>query len=230
MALIKFSALVSDMRNKLNGSVLAKNKGGNYMRNKTTPVNPQSTAQLAKRAVFGAFSAQFRSLGTEVVNSWNEAARNFPYFDIFGDSRTLSGSQLFVKLNNNLAQVTAAPITSPPDPAGAGAANVTSAVLDLSEQEITFTTELIGVPAAYGWIVEATRPLSPGVRFYKNEYRQIITSPTTTVPDVAGTYTAYVAKYGVPAAGSNISIRVSIVNTATGERSVPSAINLLVQL
>ena len=49
MAKVLFSALISDMRNKLNGSVFAKNRGGSYLRTKVTPVNPQTVAQVHKR-------------------------------------------------------------------------------------------------------------------------------------------------------------------------------------
>lgn len=228
MALIKFSALVSDMRNKLNGSVLAKNKGGNYMRNKTTPVNPQSAAQLAKRAVFGALSAGFRALGGDNITAWNNAAGDFPYFDIFGDSRTLSGSQLYVKLNNNLSQVGASPLTFPPMPAGTGAVQLAVVEFDTGDTEINITQDLISPPAGYGFIYEATRPLSAGVRFYKNEFRQILTTATSTPATPTALWNAYVTKFGLPEAPANIGFRVSIVNTATGERSVASSIKALV--
>lgn len=228
MALIKFSALVSDMRNKLNGSVLAKNKGGNYMRNKTTPVNPQTAAQLAKRAAFGAFSSEFRGLGADNIAAWNAAAGDFPYFDIFGDSRTLSGSQLYVKLNNNLAQVSAPSLSFPPTPRGAGAVLLNEATFSLGSSELVLDTDLVGAPAGYGWIVEATRQLSPGIRFYKNEYRQIDTTATSTPPTAADLYDKYVSRFGAPALDSNISIRVRIVNTATGESSVVSAVKAVV--
>lgn len=220
MALIKFSALVSDMRNKLNGSVLAKNKGGNYMRNKTTPVNPQTEAQMIKRAQFGALSAAYRSLSAADIDKWNAAAANFPYTDIFGDSRTLSGSQLYVKLNNNLAQVNTPALTTPPNPAGTGTPSVTSVLVEVTDETITPTMALIGAPASARIVYEATRALSDGVRFYKNEYRQIAVSSSLTPVLPADLWNAYINKFGAPVVGENISFRIHLVNSATGEASV----------
>ena len=49
MAKILMTAIVADIRNKLNGSVFSKNRYGAYVRTKVTPVNPQSTAQQNTR-------------------------------------------------------------------------------------------------------------------------------------------------------------------------------------
>ena len=43
MAKIKMTAIVADMRNKLNGSVFSRNRGGAYIRTKVTPINPQTS-------------------------------------------------------------------------------------------------------------------------------------------------------------------------------------------
>ena len=42
MAKILTTAIVADIRNKLNGSVFSKNRYGAYVRTKVTPVNPQT--------------------------------------------------------------------------------------------------------------------------------------------------------------------------------------------
>ena len=62
MAKIKLSAIVSEMRGKLNGSVFSKNRGGAYIRTKVTPVNPQSLAQGLVRATLTNLSQAWRGL------------------------------------------------------------------------------------------------------------------------------------------------------------------------
>ena len=62
MAKIKMTAIVADMRNKLNGSVFSRNRGGAYIRTKVTPINPQTAAQVQARSLLTSLSQGFRSL------------------------------------------------------------------------------------------------------------------------------------------------------------------------
>lgn len=222
MAKVKFSALISEMRNKLNGSVFSKNRGGNYLRNKVTPVNPQSIAQTAKRSAFGALSSMFRTLGAAGVAAWNEAAPSFPYVDIFGDTKTLSGLQLFVKLNNNLSQIGVPSISEPPEPTDVGGfselvvANAAATDMELGVQIVgDFTNKRI--------VVEATKGSSVGVSYFKNAYRQIgVIAPTgaTMVLNVTGIYQS---KFGVITPGTKASFRLHLVDVNTGQASPATA-------
>src|SRR4051794_38926446 len=118
MAKIKYSALVSDMRNKLNGSVMSQNRYGSFVRNKVTPVNPQTSYQQAARQSLGNLSSSFRELTAGQIAAWNRSGVNFPFTDIFGDIKHLSGQTLFVKLNANLEKVNSPRILQPPLPVG----------------------------------------------------------------------------------------------------------------
>ena len=223
MARVKFSALVSEMRNKLNGSVFSKNRGGNYLRNKVTPVNPQSIFQTQKRSVFGGISSRFRSLTADQVNAWNDAAQNFPYTDIFGDSKILSGHQLHQKLNTNLAQVNVPPLINPPTPRTIEAIGWVLADFNLSTH--TWQIELIygsGSPTDY-YIIEATPPIPTSVNFVKNKFRSFgIVNPIGTDPDPIDSYNAYVERFGVPSAGSRFFARVFAVSKLSGQVSLAS--------
>ena len=95
MAKIKYSALVQEMRNKLNGSVLSKNRYGNYVRNKTTPVNPQTVFQQNQRSRLSAVSQAWSSLSEEARRGFARLAENHPYTDIFGDQKKLDGKAMF---------------------------------------------------------------------------------------------------------------------------------------
>src|SRR5437867_2761155 len=116
MAKLLFTAVVADMRNKLNGTVFSKNRYGAYARTKVTPVNPQSTAQQNQRNTLSTNSAAWRGLTEAQRQSWIDGAINFPTTDIFGNSKILSGQALYVKFNNNLASIGVAPIDTAPTP------------------------------------------------------------------------------------------------------------------
>ena len=52
MAKIKFGMMMTDASGKLGGQVFSKNRGGSYVRTKSTPVNRQSSAQMNVRGIF----------------------------------------------------------------------------------------------------------------------------------------------------------------------------------
>lgn len=218
MAKVKFSALVSEMRNKLNGSVFSKNRAGNYLRNKVTPVNPQTSFQVAVRNQLTSFAQNFRALTQAQIAAWNTAVTNFVTTDIFGDTKNPTGINLYNKLNMNLAQAGQAAITSPPLPAGADPAEITGLTADSSPQTFTIASALATVPAGHTLIVEATAAMSPGRSFVKSEFRQIGTFAAATAFPIAA-ITVYTAKFGAVVAGQKYFVRVKTVNNTTGEAS-----------
>lgn len=228
-ALIKFSALVSDMRGKLNGSVMAKNKGGNYMRNKTTPVNPQSQFQQLTRARFGGVSSGWRSLSDIEVTKWNEAAKSFPYTDIFGDSRLLNGIQLFTKLNANLKIANSPQLVDAPSPRGVVSPTITSLSAVIANTSLDIALNIPTTQEPTNIVIEATQPLPSGIRFFKNRFRFLNSYISTNTVPGTDWYDMYTNRFGLPSAGSIIAIRVSAINKATGERSVGATKYCVVQ-
>ena len=227
MAKIKYSALVSDMRNKLNGSVMSANRYGSYVRNKVTPSNPQTVEQQDARFMFGDLSAAWRGLTQPQRESWIEGAKNFPFTDIFGDTKTLSGQSLFIKLNSNLEKIgqpriLTAPLpgNTPPLPfADLGAA-----------QGVTYSSGSIQIgygfqeePAGYTQVVYVTDPVPAGINFVKNRFRLFGTAgeaglDAITVVPLKG---SYLERFGQPQTGSRIFARTAWINNATGEQSAP---------
>jgi hypothetical protein len=224
MARIKYSALVSDMRNKLNGSVMSKNRAGSYVRNKTTPVNPQTSFQQDVRQRLGALSSQWGALTEAQRSSWTNATPYFPYTDIFGDKKELDGKSLFIKLNSNLAAVGSATILSAPVPVGVPvftAVSLLTAVTAGEISELQLTVSAATVPAGFAMAVYATPPVKAGVSFVKNKFRFIGTATATA--SVADLLDQYTARLGFAASlGQSVHVRVALVSTTTGQMGVPS--------
>lgn len=221
MAKIKYSALVSDMRGKLNGSVASKNRFGSYYRNKVTPVNPQTVYQQNARQRFGALSSQFKSLTNAAVNAWNEAAQNFPFTNIFGDQVFLTGQMLFNKLNGNLLKVGESVITVAPSPgtfpefiATGGSASATTQTVEVQ------IDGLATPPSGYSLVAYATRPVPVTRNFLKNEYR-FLAGETFWADNVIDLSDAYPSRFGSFSAGQKIGIRLALVNNENGQQSVP---------
>jgi hypothetical protein len=211
MAKIKLSAVVSEMRGKLNGSVFSKNRGGAYLRTKVTPVNPQTIAQGNVRARLTTFSQAWRSLTAAQIQAWNAAVSNFVGTDIFGDIKTPSGINLYNKLNLNLAAAGQTAISNPPLPVGVGYVSALSLAADASASTIAATFTAVGGSAGQTVIVQATKGVSAGKNFVKSEYRQISTfSGSATSPQAIGA--AYVTKFGTMTTGQKIFVRLAFVD------------------
>lgn len=218
MAKVKFSALISEMRNKLNGSVFSKNRGGNYLRNKVTPVNPQTARQTLVRSRLAGLASGFRALTAAQIASWNSAVGNFPYTDIFGDVKQLSGLQLYEKLNLNLLNAGQTALTSPPAPVGVDPLTSMSwTAAQGGAKSVTFAAS--PVPAGHTLIIEATPSMSPGRNFVKNEFRFIQTVAAAATSPQAIT-TAYDLKFGDVTTGQKAYVRAFLVNNTTGEVSL----------
>jgi hypothetical protein len=215
MAKIKLSALVSEMRGKLNGSVFSKNRGGAYIRTKVTPVNPQTTAQMAVRSALTNISQSWRALTAAQRAAWNGAVSNFTGTDIFGDIKTPSGINLYNKLNLNLNAIAEAPISAPPAAVSVGFFDSLAIVAGAGAGTVASTFTTVGESADQTVIVEATPCLSPGKDFVKSEYRQVGTfAGNAASPQALGAM--IVAKFGAMTAGQKLFVRFKFVDKNTG--------------
>lgn len=218
MAKVKFSALISEMRNKLNGSVFARNRGGNYLRTKVTPVNPQSLAQVQARALLTQFAQSWRGLTQAQIAAWNAAVDQWSTTDVFGDSVTPSGSALYVRLNINISLAGGTPLTTPPSPVGADALTALSVAADAGAGDFDVTFAPSAVPANHALFVESTPMLSPGISNANNRFRRIATlAPAAASP--ADLFTAQTDKFGALIAGQKVLVRAKFINQLTGEVS-----------
>jgi hypothetical protein len=219
MAKILFTAFMADARGKVNGSVFSKNKGGSYIRTKVTPVNPQTTAQQNSRNRIATFSQAWRGLTQTQRNSWINSAVNFPYTDIFGNIKYLSGSSLYVKLNVNLAITGTAAIDDAPSPVSLPAITALSVTAAAGTPAVSIVFAATPVPAGYSMVIEAAGNVGAGKSFVKNLYRQIaVRAAASTSPFNA--LTAYEAVFGAPVAGAKIFVRAFLISTDSGQAGI----------
>lgn len=219
MAKILTTAIVADIRNKLNGSVFSKNRYGGYVRTKVTPVNPQSSAQQNVRNRLSTNSQAWRGLTEVQRQSWIDAAPNFPFTDIFGNSKILSGSALYVKFNNNLNQIGEAAIATAPSPVAIPALAISGVVADDSANTVIITATT-PVPADFAMVVFATPNVTPGKSFVKNQFRfvQAFAAAAAGPFDISA---AYVALFGDPVVDQKVFVQAFYVSTISGQAGIP---------
>lgn len=226
MAKIKYSALVSDMRNKLNGSVLSKNRYGSYVRNKVTPVNPQTSFQLNQRANLATLSSGWRGLTQAQRDSWSAAAKDTPFTDIFGDIKHLTGQALYVGRNLNLLKSGNSIISSPGVSVDVPVVTAGAVGLEVTAGAVTsvkFTGIAPGsVPAGFKLVVYATPAYGPGISFVKNKYRYLGTYAVTGgVLDITADWSA---RFGGASIGDKASFKLALVSNTTGQLGLASSV------
>lgn len=213
---------------KINGSVASKNRAGAYVRTKVTPNNPQTLAQVGIRASFSVISALWRGLTDVQRASWNSAVSNWTRTDIFGDIKTPSGFNLFMRLctplQNTFNDVIIANYA--PSPVPMPLFGTLSAVAPTTAGVATalVINGLVNNPEAvdleeYAIQLYATPSLSQGKSFVKNEFRYI---GFIEFSELNETFLAdYVARFGVLNNGNNVVVRAVVLSRATGQLSTP---------
>lgn len=218
MALVKFSMMISEIRNKLNGSVFARNRGGAYIRNKVTPVNPKTQAQVLARARLSQFSQKWRSLTQAQRDAWNAATSSWARTNVFGDVVNPSGNALFNRLNINVSLASGTPLNVPPLAVGADAITQLSIAAAAGTPSLALTFAPGPVPADHVLYVESTPNLSPGISNANAEFRHIVTLPATTATG-EDVITAQTNKFGALVEGQKIHVRAKLIHKVTGEVS-----------
>lgn len=215
----KFGAIVVDGRGKINGFVASKNRAGAYFRTKVTPVNPQTSYQVTSRANMSAQSQAWRGLTDAQRTAWNAAVSSFKSTDIFGDIKNPSGFNLFVKINTNLATISASTLTSPPLPSEVPYFTTFSATAAAGTPALSITFAA-AIAATEKVILFATAPQSPGKKFVKSEFRKIgvLTNADTSPKDALSLYTAKFGSIGT--AGQKIFLKAVQIQIATGIRGL----------
>lgn len=219
MKIIYSGIAMVDGRGKINGSVASKNKGGAYVRTKVTPTNPQTTSQQNARNRLATASQAWRDLTESERQSWIDAAPNFPYTDVFGQSKQLSGFQLYVKLNSNLALIGEAAIDVAPAPVAIPQLELATLVADDSANTVIITGTT-PVPADFAMVVMATPNVTAGKSFVKNLFRFVAALAAAATSPFAITV-PYVALFGDPVEGNKIFVKCFYISTITGQAGIP---------
>lgn len=222
----KFGSIIVDGRGKIGGHVASKNRAGSYLRTKVTPVNPNTSSQQVARGLLTNFAQAWRALTAAQRAAWNAAVGDFAKTDVFGDLKTPTGFNLYVRLNTNLSNVGEAAINLPPLPAEVSQVVASACAFNLTGDVGTVTFSPT-VPADHAVIVRATPSLSPGKSFVKSEYR-VITVLAAAATSPADIWAAYVAKFGEPTEGAQVFVSLETVNTVTGQKSTISQVSAIV--
>ena len=132
---------------------------------------------------------------------------------------------MFQRLNQNLENSGQAQIDVCTSPKEVPFANLVSATADISDTsfDIAYGGDLAGAKI----VVWATPQMSQGTKFVKNQLRQLEVFGGANAGTV-DVWASYVAKFGAPVLGANISIAVRVIN-ANGQASPLEVVKASVQ-
>lgn len=169
------SALLTTGSGKIRGIVASHNRGGQYFRGLTVPVNPNTAQQQAVRNALSSLQVIFsNTLTTAQRTGWQTYATNTPVTDVLGDSITLTGQQMFVKCNTLRSQAGLTIITAPPGVYGLAAITIPVPTITAAgtTASVAFTnTDAWAGEVGGALLVYASRPMGATINYFKGPYR-----------------------------------------------------------
>lgn len=162
---------------KVGAMVASHNAGGQYLRARTTPTNPNTTFQQDVRDGVRTLTTRWNTLTQEQRDGWKVYGSNVAITNRIGNQIAISGIAHYVRSNTPRFQAGLPIIDTAPGTFDLG--DVQGSVLSF---EFDATTGTLGLSTTADWITSATgsentmlayisRPQNPGINFFKGPYR-----------------------------------------------------------
>lgn len=207
--------LGGQLSGSVGGVTASHNRYGQYLRNRTRPVNPNSTAQQRSRNAFKRATEAWKTLTNDQRAAWEAYASQTPVLNKLGESVTLTGSAAFVAYNAFVLNVVPDVNLTTNAPASPGLATVqfTDIAIDVSDMAINFNQT--GGPAGIGvFIAVLVGPsLSPGVNSFNGPYTLV--SATDDGQNGPMSMPFETNRYGLPVTGQRRAIKIRAADGTT---------------
>jgi hypothetical protein len=99
----------------VNCETYSRNRFGQYVRNRSIPVQPRTPAQVAVRGYLTEATKRWAELTDTQRDAWNEWAQNHKKTDQLGQSYVMTGHQAFVGASVTAQIAGLAPVAEPPE-------------------------------------------------------------------------------------------------------------------
>jgi hypothetical protein len=187
-------------------NVSQKSRNGLVSRALVIPTQPETDAQLRIRSFLRSVASQWRGLTQEQRNAWTAEASAHQSKARLGQSGTLTGFQLYAKINCSLLNIGGAVVQAPPAEPVFGLLPVTGLVITNATGVITLKLTTSGAPPD-GTMLWGAKPCSQGISTARGVVcLGTLDSPVNGAIDITATYTA---RYGSPAAGKKVFVKVN---------------------
>lgn len=186
----------------------SRNRYGQYIRNRSTPVNPKTAAQTLARTRFTVLSQGWRNLTSVQRTSWNAYAETHPIIDSLGNVKYLTGSAIYLKIG---AQALNAGQTVSSTPPGEPAFVTGDITLVATAGTPSLTIAGVDQPSDYRAIVNASPQVSAGVSYPPRvkKIQSVAADSWSTPVTFLGNYNT---AFGALIEGQKIIVRAQLVS------------------
>jgi hypothetical protein len=178
---------------------------GQISRALVIPTNPQTDAQMRIRGFLRSVASKWRGLTPEQRAAWMAEALQHQSKARTGQSGTLSGFQLYTKINCSLLVIGGTVVLDPPAMPEFNPLPVTGLVITNTGGVVTLKLTSTDAPPD-GTMLWGAAPCSQGQNVSRHQvFLGTLDSPVNNAIDIS---TAYKGRYGSPAAGKKVFLRV----------------------
>lgn len=220
------SGLISDARKSIGGTTYAANRYGVYNRTRTAPAQPRTPVQQANRANLRLVSQAWKGLSAAEREAYRVYAETQWKVDSLGQRYRPSGYTVWCETALNLLNATGSLPVRPPDIDDVDHIPQASTVSIFSDGVSALAVELFistyGGGAVAGLLVHFTRGLAPTVNFISRHDYRLMPKPYTPGLTLYVFESQYSDLLGFPAAGTNVGMKLQLINPDTGYGYTPS--------
>lgn len=220
MALIRPGGGVAQASGALGGLVFSHNRSGQYVRARSSPVQPDTYWQSKMKGALSGASAEWAGLTAGRRLAWNAWAQNNPVPNRLGDMIRLQGNAAFCQINARQLFNTSPLILDPPTGAAPGALIYAVSTFDIGAGGCELTYTATPLQASEYLYVRGAVLLSVGQNFVTNKIRwcglsgAAQASPFDWQSIVEG-------RLGTLVVGMKVVLMVQVWDQSTGLVSVP---------
>lgn len=201
---------------KVGAMVASHNSGGQYVRARTTPTNPNTTFQQAVRNAVRSLTAAWNQILGSQRDAWAVYGRNTTFKNRLGDTIQLSGIAAYVRSNTPRLQAGLTRIDDAPTIFDVGEVQAPPMDLVLGTTTGTLTLDptadwiTAGTAGQNSLLVYLSRPQNVGVTFFKGPF-QLAGTLASNGAGTAGAYALTLPFAVDPAVGQQVfgQVRVS---------------------
>lgn len=208
LAAILTSSIVEKGSGKLGKDVIVGGKFGPFLRLRVRPSNPKTQAQMTARGATVELARMWRTLTATQRGAFSNLAAVTPLVNRLGFKRTVSGFQIWMKINKPLIMAGVPVIKNPAAFTGMEQVNlqpsapIASITYDATSHlmktfTLNFATLPLGLGATYLIIKCTSTSLSPGILSYKSRrYINLVTTDTTNITQPIDVFSAFTNIFG----------------------------------
>lgn len=179
-------------------TVASHNRFGQYLRARTTPVNPASSQQQAVRNAVKNLTASYQNtLTTNQRTAWQTYANNVTSLNRLGDGVNMTALNAYTRSNTSRQQASQTTIQDAPTTFDLGSFTTPTITLGAGtfNGTVTFSAAdawATGTSSTSGLLIYASRQQAPSINFFKGPYRlaakvnSTTGTATFTLPFIAG--------------------------------------------